>query len=350
LCTTKYIGLRKIREIINYFGDIKNVWNGNFNDFIGTKCLKPETIKNLIERRNKEKLTLEIESIKNKGIDLLSIDDVEYPSRLKSIYDPPPILYTKGKYKKCQMYISIVGSRKCSSDGRMIAREFSKKLSQMGIGIISGLARGIDTEAHIGALNGNGFTCAVLGCGCDITYPPENGKLMNAIEKDGYIVSEYPPGTQPFSYNFPARNRIISGLSDGVLIVEAGDKSGALITVDYALEQGKEVFAIPGSILNSMSKGTNMLIRDGAKIVTGIEDIFNEFGIENIIQESDNQQDDLSEKENQILKTVSDSPIHIDDLVKKISIRVGELNSALTSLELKGIIKILPGKYIVKSI
>lgn len=350
LCTAKDITPRKMKEIINYFGNIKNAWNGNFNDFKSLKCLRPEIISNLLERRNIESLTKEIDNIRRKGIDLLSIEDDKYPWRLKNIYDPPFVIYTKGSFRNSNMYLSIVGSRKCSAFGRVIAREFSKKLSQQGVGIISGLARGIDTEAHIGALDGDGFTCAVLGCGCDIIYPPENANLMSAIEKDGYIISEYPPGTQPFSWNFPARNRIISGLSDGVLVVEASEKSGALITVDYALEQGKEVFAVPGSILSSMSRGTNLLIKEGAKMVMCIEDILNEYGMEYTIEESIAETDNISKKERLILEIINDSPIHIDDLIKKISIRIGELNSLLTSLELKGIIKILPGKYIVKSI
>lgn len=350
LSTVEGLNISKIKEIIKHFGSIKNAWESNFNEFYKIDGIKPQLIDRIINRRSEKQLLNEINNIKLKGINIISIDSKEYPSRLKEIFDPPYILYVKGRLEEKLKNIAVVGSRKCTQYGRLVSRKISQLLCEYNIGIISGMARGIDTEAHLGALDGSGFTCAVLGCGCDIVYPPENKKLKDEIERKGAIISEYPPGTQPISYNFPARNRIISGISDGVLIVEAGNKSGALITVSYALEQGKDVFAVPGSIFSSVSKGTNSLIKDGAKPVTDISDILSELGIDYQIKYQESKIPQLNIREKLVMEVVNDAPIYIDDLFKKVSLKINEINSVLTSLEIKGLIKILPGKYIVRII
>ena len=350
LNTVEGIGLIKTTGIIRYFGSIENAWEANSSEFYNIKGLKAELAGKIIERRNEKKLLNEINIINSKGIDIITVDSEKYPAKLKEIYDPPFILYVIGNLEIREKNIAVVGARKCTLYGRAVSRNISKLLSEYNIGIISGMARGIDAEAHRGAMDGNGFTCAVLGCGCDIAYPPENKKLMLEIEKKGAVVSEYPPGTQPISYNFPARNRIISGLSDGVLIIEAGEKSGALITANFALEQGRDVFAVPGSILSNMSKGTNLLIKDGAKPVTDIGDILNELGIDVEIMNEKLNMNGLTSREKVIMEVICDSPIYLDDLLKKVSLKIGEINSILTSLEMKGLIRILPGKYIVRII
>lgn len=347
LTTIEGIGVKRIRQILEYFGTAENAWIGTSKEYKNIKGIREDIIDKIIKKKDYDKLLNEIEGFMSKGIRMAAIDSSEYPGRLKNIYDPPYILYMKGEYRECTKYIAIVGSRKCSSYGRIAARNISKQLAEVDIGIISGLARGIDTEAHRGALEGSGFTCSVLGCGCDIVYPPENRKLMMEIEENGAVITEYPPGTAPSSFNFPARNRIISGLSDGVLIVEADEKSGALITANYALEQGRDVFAVPGSIFSNMSRGTNSLIKDGAKLVSGIEDILDEFGLEY----KDGGRDDgcsISEREQKVLSIVGDCPLYIDDLARKTSYKVNEVNSILTALELKGVVRVLPGKFVVK--
>lgn len=348
ISTIEGIGAAKIKQIIDFFGSIENAWHGSMNDFISIKGIRDTLVDKIIKRRNLHKLLDEIESYKLKGIELLSIADNEYPENLRTIYDPPYILYVKGKIKRCSRYLAVVGSRNCTQYGRMAARNISRDLSEYNIGIISGMARGIDTQAHLGALEGNGFTCAVLGCGCDVVYPPENKKLMDAILERGAVISEYPPGTTPNPYNFPARNRIISGMSHGTLIVEAGEKSGALITADLALEQNRDVFAIPGSIFSSTSRGTNSLIKEGAKPVTDVFDILCEFNIE-CKNKVKNNNYDLTAKEKAVFEVVNDSPVYIDELLQKVSLKINELNSAITSLELKGMLKVLPGRYIVKT-
>ena len=213
--------------------------------------------------------------MKEKNIQILTIKDEDYPYLLKQIYDPPSVIYIMGNKKiLSQNGIAIVGSRNCSLYGQKIAKYLSYQLAKKGIHIISGLARGIDTFSHIGTLQARGKTIAVLGSGLDVIYPPENEKLAEKIvESGGCLVSEYIVGTKPLGEHFPARNRIISGLASGVVVVEASEKSGSLITVDFALEQGKNVYAVPGNINSPNSLGTNSLIKQGAKIVTNVEDI-----------------------------------------------------------------------------
>ena len=213
--------------------------------------------------------------MKEKNIQILTIKDEDYPYLLKQIYDPPSVIYIMGNKKiLSQNGIAIVGSRNCSLYGQKIAKYLSYQLAKKGIHIISGLARGIDTFSHMGTLQAKGKTIAVLGSGLDVIYPPENAKLAEKIvESEGCLVSEYIVGTKPLGEHFPARNRIISGLASGVVVVEASEKSGSLITVDFALEQGKNVYAVPGNINSPNSLGTNSLIKQGAKIVTNVEDI-----------------------------------------------------------------------------
>jgi len=217
--------------------------------------------------------------MKKNNIKMLNIFDENYPQKLKNIYDPPLVLYVKGNENILNEFsLGIIGCRACTKYGENISKKFAVELQKYNVNIISGLAKGIDSFSHIGCLEGNGKTIAVVGTGLDIVYPKENEKLANKIlENGGAIISEYIVGTKPEKEHFPARNRIISGLSDGIVVVEAKERSGTFITVDFALEQGKNVFAIPGNILSQTSKGTNELIKQGAKMVTTVEDIIEEY-------------------------------------------------------------------------
>lgn len=346
LSTIEGVGIKKINNIREHFGSVKEAWEAGKDDFLSIDGFNPQTVKNIMLRRDENKLLSEIRGIESKGINILTMEDECYPEKLKNIYDPPVMLYSKGKFKKCRKYIGIVGSRICTPCGRTVARTIARQLAAYDIGIISGMARGIDTQAHLGAIEGGGFTCAVLGCGCDVVYPPENTALMAELEKIGSVLSEYPPGTQPEAYNFPQRNRIISGISDGVLVVEAGEKSGALITVNFALEQGRDVFAVPGSILSNCSRGSNALIRDGARPVMGLEDILNEWGID--IEDKKTVNMEFTPDEQLIADKIGDLPVFVDALISSVSMKASRVNSILTSLELKGAVKLLPGKYIVR--
>jgi DNA processing protein len=253
-------------------------------------------------------------------------------------------------------YLAIVGSRKCSEYGIRVVRKLGYDLVKMGIGIISGLAYGIDTQAHKVALEYGGDTVAVVANGLDICYPSNNLNLMKSIEEKGAIISEYPPGTNAIPGFFPARNRIISGLSQGVIIVEAGEKSGALITADLALDQGKEVFAIPGSIFSNTSIGTNKLIQQGAKLVTNIEDILEEIKIymhnkcnsKEVSQSKNVSISGLALEENIVYDCISFEPSQIELLSFKTKYNINKLQSILTFLEIKGLIKQLPGKRFIR--
>ena len=230
---------------------------------------------NITKEEYKKNLKRYLEYIKKNNIEIITINDEYYPIRLKQIYDPPLVIYLKGnKNILNDKSIAIVGSRICTNYGKEVARKIAYDLSTNNINVISGLAKGIDANAHIGSLNANGKTIGVMGCGLDIVYPKENEKLFNEIIKSGgAVISEYVVGTKPLARNFPRRNRIISGMSEGVLVVEAKEKSGTLITVDFALEQGKDLYAVPGNISSQNSYGTNELIKQGAKVATNAQDI-----------------------------------------------------------------------------
>lgn len=286
-----------------------------------------------------------------KSIKILPISHEEYPEMLKYISDPPLVLYTRGSIPKLNA-IAIVGSRKASGYGIETAFKIASELALSDLIIVSGMARGIDTAAHSGALDANGKTVAVLGCGVDIVYPPENRNIMDRIIKSGAVISEYPPGSPPSTIHFPSRNRIISGMSLGTLVVEAGLKSGSLITVNCALEQGREVFAIPGNINNFNSMGTNRMIKDGAKIVLNSEDILDElsFGIVPLEKKKrfkgKNRKIVFGEKEKKIITALKIEDLYDEELSAKTNIHIIDLFEILLDLEIRGIVKkSITGKY-----
>ena len=268
------------------------------------------------------------------------IDDEEYPALLREIYSPPQVLFIKGKMSTFQKpAIAIVGARKCTAYGRQASEKLASELAGLGICVISGGARGIDTAAHRGALQ-TGETIAVFGCGVDVSYPPENRELFSQIESAGALISEYPPGTPPIAGNFPARNRIISGLSKGVLVVEAAEKSGSLITAHLALEQNREVFAIPGGILSPLSRGTNRLIQQGAKLVMEGADLLEEFGLEASPKSAKAELPILSAPEQQILSQLSpETSKSLEELVNQTGLEWSAASLILFEMELKGWVK-----------
>ncbi len=271
------LSLDTIYKLLKIFKEPERIWYLDKKDLEKIN-LNKEDIDRILNIYYKQNLDNIMYYIKKNNIITVSINDENYPNSLKNIYDPPILLYLKGNidliYKKS---ISIIGCRLCSSYGKVVTKKFAYNLAKKNITIISGLARGIDTYAHIGALEANGNTIAVLGSGIDVIYPKENENLYNSIIKNnGLIISEYIIGTKPIPINFPKRNRIISALSSGVLVTEAKIRSGSFITVDFALEQGKEIFAVPGNINSVNSEGTNSLIKQGAKLVTSVDDILDE--------------------------------------------------------------------------
>ena len=282
---------------------------------------------------------------------LISFWDDDYPEQLKQIHDPPALLYVRGKLPEADTF-AIVGSRRATPGGLQLTREIAAELASRGVTVVSGLARGIDTAAHLGALDVSGSTIAVLGCGIDRVYPPENSRLFHRILEENSIISECPPGAPPLAGNFPGRNRIISGLSRGVLIVEAADGSGSLITSDFALEQGREVFAVPGAVKNKTSSGTNRLIKEGAQVVTEAADIL-QLLWPKLPSEKQQQADtwfieQLDEKHRNLYQLLDAEPQHIDEISRKCSLTPMEVSAILLDLELQGGVQALPGRYYIR--
>ncbi|GMQ65044.1 DNA-processing protein DprA [Vallitalea maricola] len=348
----KGIGLKKIKYLLNYFDEPKYIWEAT-DELCEVKGLREIDRKAIIQSRNKDKIIEYYNRIKKSNINFYSIDDDLYPENLKNIYDYPYGIYVKGDIKDDSPIIAVVGARRCTEYGREVAKLFGRELAKMGIIIISGMARGIDTAAHKGALEGGGRTYAVLGSGVNICYPKENYKLMDDISHKGALISEFPVNQIPKPGNFPLRNRIISGISDGVLVIEAAGKSGSLITADQALEQGKDVYSIPGRITDKLSEGTNNLIKMGAKMVTNIDDILDEISMSFTKKKQKNSENitlGLAEIEKIVYSCLSLEPLFIDDIHIKSNIPIDELGLILTKLELKGVIKQLPNKYFIKKL
>jgi DNA processing protein len=365
---TTGIGPRGAVKLLERFGSAEAVFGASRAEIEQVRLL-PEAVDSLIAREAHEKAEREIEEVRKLGGDILILDDGVYPSLLREIYDPPIVLYVTGEWSECldQPCIAIVGSRRCSTYGQNSALMLARELAQRGVTIISGLARGIDAMAHRGALEAGGRTVAVMGTGLDEIYPRDHRKLAQQIlDGGGALVSQFPLGTPPVSENFPYRNRVISGLSLGVLVVEAAENSGSLITARLAMEQNREVFAVPGNITSRTSFGTNYLIKGaGAKLVQQWQDVAVEMPPQIAArllpppvgrkQEQDlvNQlaltPQDLSEAESTVFKLLSpDNPAHIDALVATSKLSVSQITGTLLTLEMRELVRALPGKCFVR--
>ena len=275
----------------------------------------------------------------------LARSDARFPPRLKAIFDPPASLYLRGSGEPellGRRAVGVVGARSCSPYGAQVARMLGRELAAAGLVVVSGLARGIDGEAHRGALESGGPTVGVLGCGIDRDYPAVNASLSRRMEDGGLVISEYEAGVEPAPCRFPARNRIIAGLCEAVVVVEARERSGALITADFALEEGREVFAVPGEITSALSVGSNALLRLGATPLTGSGDVLEALGIERTSAADD---PDVSETARRVLELVRDAPVGPDELVARASLEAGAISVALTELELAGLVLASDGLY-----
>lgn len=360
LSNIKNIGIKKIDRLLQGFGCAEEIFRAKEEElmkfqaqFFNQTQLSEGDIYELVKSRKPEEIIRNYAKLAKGGIYFVSKEDNEYPDKLRNIYNGPYSLYIKGKLPgKNQKIVAIVGARDCSHYGREIAKQISYELSKEGIAIVSGLARGIDTYAHMGAIEARGTTYGVLGSGIDVCYPKENINLYHEMQREGAIISEYAPTTQPFSSNFPMRNRIISGLSDGVLVIEAREKSGSLITVDLGLEQGKDIFAVPGKVTDRLSGGCNNLIKMGAKLVTSSVDI-----LEELLPNYQQIPNDLK-KNNKILERdgkivyacLSFEPMHIEEISVKSGVALDVLMEQLVLLELGGFVtQIRKNYYIVKN-
>ena len=297
-------------------------------------------------RPDQEEITKTAALAESKSIQAVIFGEDGYPSILSSIPDPPIVLFFRGDLQKYLSIpsVAVIGSRRCTTYGRRVARSLARDFVRDGVGVVSGLARGIDAEAHIGALDAGGRTMAVLGSGLDVCYPPEHEKLAHKITRSGVLVSEYPPGTQPARFRFPERNRLISGFSLGVVVVEAGRKSGTMITVNTALDQGREVFAVPGEVTRALSMGTNMLLRDGAGVVITAKDVLEPLGIAKSASEREQIFEPDNEIARSILKHLSEEALHFNRLLRLTDVETPLLQSELLKLEIAGVIRQHPGK------
>jgi DNA processing protein len=368
---TPGIGPRAAAKLLERFGSAEAVYSATRSELEQLRLI-PEAVDTIIARDLQAAAEAEIKAVRKLGGDILLLDDGVYPSSLREIYDPPIVIYVKGSWSECldQPCIAVVGSRRCSTYGQNSALMIARDLAQRGVTVISGFARGIDAAAHRGALEAGGRTVAVLGTGIDECYPRDNKKLAaDILDKGGALVTQFPLGTPPVSENFPYRNRIISGLSLGVVVVEASENSGSLITARLAMEQNREVFAIPGNITSRNSFGTNYLIKGaGAKLVQQWQDIATElppqiaatllpppFGEKrkekSLADRLSFVPEGLSRSESSVFRLLTpDAPSHIDTLIDQSRLPISELNSALLSLEMRELVRALPGKCFVRKL
>jgi DNA processing protein len=333
------IGPARLRALLDYYGTVEAAWSAPA-DGLREVGLDRRSLANLVQSRSELDLSAELEKLKKAGVQALTWEDDAYPQRLRMIGDPPIVLYVKGELRPSDDWaVGMVGTRHPSTYGREAARTLAADLARSGVTIVSGLARGIDGQAHRAALEAGGRTIAVLGSGVDVIYPWENLKLAQDIIAQGALVSEYPLGTQPEASNFPPRNRIISGLSRGVVVVEAGEQSGALITADFAAEQGRDVFAVPGSIFHRSSVGTNRLIRDGAAPVLSANDVLETLNMTSVAQHVEAQMLlPADETEARLFDLLSDDPVHVDEIGRAAELPIAQVSSTLALMELKGLV------------
>jgi len=334
------IGPARFRTLLDHFGDLGSAWHARDSE-LRAAGLDKRSIDSLLATRQEISLDEEMAKVQRERARAITWQDAEYPARLRHIHNSPPVLYVKGEIlPRDEWAVAVVGTRTPRAYGRQMVDEIAAGLAKSGITIVSGLARGIDSLAHRAALRASGRTVAVLGCGIDIIYPHEHRGLAKNIIERGAIVTEYALGTRPEGGNFPARNRIISGLSLGTLVVEAGKRSGALITADWALEQGREVFALPGNVNSPKSVGTNRLIQEGAaKLVQAVEDVLEELNLTLVERHQEVRMAvPEDERESQILECISVEPTHVDEVGQKTGLAIAEVTSTLAMMELKGMV------------
>jgi DNA processing protein len=334
------IGAVRMAALLAHCGSAEAAWRASIHE-LKAAGIDRRTLANLLQARRDMDVAAEWEHVQNAGVQVLTLQDDEYPPNLRQIDTPPPLLYVRGTLQPNDSWaVAIVGTRRASVYGREVARSLSRDLAASGITVVSGLALGVDTVAHTSALQGQGRTLAVLGSSVDQIYPPENRGLAQAIAENGAIISEYPLGTRPDANNFPPRNRIISGLSRGVIIVEAGERSGALITARFAAEQGRDVFAVPGSILHPGSAGCNTLIQQGAIPLLSIADVFNHLNLAQVhSQQEARAAISTDPHEAALLGHLTKEPLHLDELVRQSTLPAPQVAGLLTIMELKGLVR-----------
>jgi DNA processing protein len=348
------LGPRRVLALVGKLGSPEVVLGASISELCRVDGIDVTMAQRTKTQADREFARDQVRRAERLGVEFLTYWHPSYPRALKQIPDPPPLLYCRGSLAgEKETYLAVVGTRTPTSYGRVMAEKLCRELAERGVTIVSGLARGVDTIAHRAALRAGGRTVAVLGSGLDVIYPSENTDLARKIASQGALLSELPLGTKPDAPNFPRRNRIIAGMCVGTLVVEAGEESGALITARYALEQNREVFAVPGNVTSEKSRGTNRLIKDGAKLVESADDILDEIRpqLPSLLREVRREppQPPLSGLEKKVFDALSGEPKHIDTLAAEVGEDPGRVLAALLSLELKNLVTQLTGKYFVRA-
>lgn len=334
------IGPARLEALIGVCGSIESAWRASIQQ-LKEAGLDKRTLEKLLDSRRNIDPQAELERVLRADVDVLTWDDDNYPENLRQTDGPPPVLYVRGEVQATDAWaVALVGTRRASAYGREVTHTVATELARAGVTVVSGLALGVDTVAHKAALDAGGRTIAVLGSGVDQIYPPQNRGLALEIAKQGAIISEYPLGVRPEASNFPPRNRIISGLSRGVVVVEAGQRSGALITANFAAEQGRDVFAVPGSILHPGSAGCNMLIQNGAAPLLSSNDVLEQLNLTHIHElQAVRAATPADPLEAQLLSYLTREPSSIDDIVRSSKLASAQVSSMLTVMELKGLVR-----------
>ena len=340
----KGIGAVRFKALLDAFGNAETAWNASPEALAGAG-LSQKVIESFQRVRKGVSLEQVWERIQSLGVEVLTWNDEGYPRHLKEIDQPPPVLYIRGALQpEDEWAVAIVGTRRVTAYGRQVAEEVATTLARNGVTIVSGLARGVDSIAHQAALNAGGRTLAVLGNGVDLIYPPENRRLADQIMAHGALVSDYALGTQPDGINFPPRNRIISGLSLAVIIIEAGETSGALITASFAAEQGRDVFAVPGNINAPQSQGTNRLIRDGAQPLLNPQDVLEALNLTMVTEQRTARVALPTDPiEARVFKVLTHEPMHVDEIRAQVNMPIETVSATLTMMELKGMVRQVGG-------
>ncbi len=353
LASVPRIGPLKIRALVAHFKDPAEVLSASPRELVQVPGIDKKLASAIAHHKNGEAFADEqLKRLNKVGGRVVTLWDKEYPDLLKRIYDPPVFLFVLGKIaKQDSASVAIVGTRRPSTYGQQIAEEFSRGLAKLGITTVSGLARGVDTIVHASTLKAGGRTLAVIGSGIDVYYPPENRKLQEQIAESGAVISEFPMGAKPDAPNFPRRNRLISGISLGTIVIESAEDGGAMITATTALDQNREVFAVPGNINEKRSEGTNKLIRDGrAKLVTSLEDVFEELRLPHATVKRERiPAIELSMFEQQVVDVLTSEPQHIDVIAERAQVSTSDALVRLLGLEFKGVVKQLPGKHFIRA-
>lgn len=336
----KGIGAVRFQALLDAFGTAEAAWHAPA-EALKDAGLGPKTVENLMHVRSQFSLEKTWQKMQDQAIQVFTWEDEAYPRRLKDIQQPPPVLYARGSLlPEDDWAVAIVGTRRMTPYGQQVAEDTALVLAANGITVVSGLAKGIDSAAHRTAVEGGGRTLAVLGCGVDQFYPAENRRLAEKIMQQGALLSDYPPGTPPDAANFPPRNRLISGLSQAVVIVEAGKRSGALITAQFAAEQGKDVFAVPGNINAPQSVGPNRLVRDGAIPLLSPQDLLEALNLDRVpAYQAARSAIPADPQEAQLLETLGSEPLHVDEITYRTGLPIEAISATLTMMELKGLVR-----------